>query len=253
MSATKESSGSQPAQCTRPKRILVVDDHPLMREGIAASMRDDPELEVCGEVGSVPEAIEATEKLKPDLVLCDITLAGRSGLELTRSLKELRPDLPVVMLSIHDESVYGLRAVRAGARGYVTKRAGGPAVLAAIKEVLAGGIAFSGNLGQQLLDEVTGRSKGRGSPLAALTDREFEVLHLLGEAKTNREIARLLNLSPKTVETHRVSIRNKLGLKSTPELIRYAVHYATMDGLAQPECPTPGPRSPASSGRRTRA
>jgi DNA-binding NarL/FixJ family response regulator len=253
MSTSTRSHRIRSPQLPRRNRILVVDDHPLMREGIAAVIRDDAELEVCGEAATASEAIEATEKLDPDLVLCDITLAGRSGLEFVRDLKALRPDLPVVMLSIHDESVYGLRAIRAGARGYVTKRAGGPAVLTAIKEVLGGDIAFSPGMRKQLLDEVAGRSKGSQSPLTALTDREFEVLHLLGEGKTNREMGQLLNLSPKTVETHRVSIRNKLALKSTPELIRYAVLFAAVGDPAGSKRPAPGSRSHASSGQRARA
>jgi len=196
-----------------------------MREGIATWINHDPDLEVCGEAASAPEAFEGAGKLKPDLVLCDITLGGRNGLELVKDIKALHPDLPVVMLSMHDESVYALRAVRAGASGYVMKKAGGAEVVAAIKMVLAGGTAFSPGVAKQLLDDYTGRARGRQSPLAALTDREFEVLQLLGEGKTNREIATQLHLSPKTVEVHRVNIRNKLKLKSTPELIRYAVHY----------------------------
>lgn len=207
-------------------RILIVEDHPLMREGIAAWINHDPELELCGEAVSASEAILAVEKFHPDLVLCDITLGGRNGLELVKDLKSLCPELPVVMLSMHDEFLYALRAVRAGASGYVMKKAGGAELVAAVKQVLAGGTAFSADVARQLLDDATGRSRGRRSPLATLTDREFEVLGLLGEGKTNREIAKQLNLSPKTVEVHRVNIRKKLKLKSTPELIRYAVHYA---------------------------
>jgi DNA-binding NarL/FixJ family response regulator len=202
-----------------------------MREGIANWINHDPELEVCGEAGSAAEALRATEKLKPDLVLCDITLAGRNGIELVKDLKALDSELPVVMLSMHDESVYALRAVRAGARGYVMKKAGGAEVVAAVKQVLAGGTAFSTGVAGQILDEFAGRARGRQSALAVLTDREFEVFQLLGEGQTNREIARQLNLSPKTVEVHRVNLRNKLKLKSTPELIRYAVHYAQADTL----------------------
>lgn len=210
----------------RAKRILLVEDHPLMREGIAKWINRDSALEICGEVSSAPEAVQATIRLKPDLVLCDITLSSRSGLEVVKDLKALDPDLPVVMLSMHDESVYALRALRAGAKGYVMKKAGGAEVLAAVKEVLSGGTAFGPAVTKQLMEEFAGRKLGRQSPVAALTDREFEILQIFGEGKTNREVARQLNLSPKTVETHRINIRQKLDIKSTPELIRYAVHCA---------------------------
>lgn len=220
--APRQTSARQP----RGKRILIVEDHPLMREGIANWIDHDPDLEVCAQAGTAAEALGTMEKLKPDLVLCDITLAGRNGIELVKDLRALNPELPVVMLSMHDESVYALRAARAGASGYVMKRAGGAEVVAAVKQVLAGGTAFSSGVSKQMLEDLTGRARGRQSPLAILTDREFEVLQLLGEGRTNREIAAQLNLSPKTVEVHRVNIRNKLKLKSTPELIRYAVHYA---------------------------
>lgn len=226
MSAKPNPPREPSSRDPRGKRILIVEDHPLMREGIANWIDHDPDLEVCAETGTAAEALEAMEELKPDLVLCDITLAGRNGIELVKDLKALNPELPVVILSMHDESVFALRAARAGASGYVMKRAGGAEVVAAVKQVLAGGTAFSSGVNKQMLEDFAGRARGRQSPLAVLTDREFEVLQLLGEGKTNREIAAQLNLSPKTVEVHRVNVRNKLKLKSTPELIRYAVHYA---------------------------
>ena len=204
-------------------RILIVDDHPLMREGISKWVAYDPELAVCGEAGTVPEALKAIEEEQPDLILCDVALAGRSGLELLKEVAERWPQIPVVMLSMHDESVYALRALRAGARGYLMKDAGGAEILSALKQALGGGTAFGVGVTRQLLEDFAGRQRGNQSPLAVLTDREFEILGLLGEGKTNREIASRLNLSPKTVETHRVNIRHKLHIQSTPELIRYAV------------------------------
>lgn len=216
-------SAGEAAGDSRPARILVVDDHPLMREGLAKWIGHDPALEVCGEAGTVPEAMQAVQELQPDLVLCDVVLAERNGLELLKDIQAFRPDLPVIMLSMHDESVYALRALRAGARGYLMKDMGGAEVLAAVKQVLGGGTAFGVAVTRQLLEDFAGRQRGHRSPLAVLTDREFEVLEMLGKGKTNREIAGTLNLSPKTVETHRVNIRHKLRLRSTPELIRYAV------------------------------
>lgn len=224
----RKSRPNKPRKIATParKRVLVVEDHPLMREGIANWINQDPELEVCGEARSASEAVERVKLAEPDVVLCDITLGGRNGLEFVKDLQAIAPELPVVMLSMHDESLYALRAARAGARGYVMKKAGGADVVAAIKTVMGGGTAFSNSVTSQLLDDFTGRARGRRSPLAVLTDREFEVLELLGQGKTNREIASDLHLSPKTIEVHRVNIRNKLKMKSTPELIRFAVNYA---------------------------
>jgi len=210
----------------RPRRILIVEDHPLMREGIAKWIDHDEGLEVCGEVGGAAEALRAAERTKPDLVLCDITLSKRSGLELVKDLRCHSPDLPVVMLSMHDESIYALRSLRAGARGYVMKKAGGAEVVAAIKEALAGGSAFSRSVTNQLMAELSGGAGQRGQPskLAGLTDREFEVLQLYGEGKTSAQIASHLNISPKTIGAHRRNLCQKLEIKSTPELIRFAVH-----------------------------
>ena len=224
MSAAHPSETPHPAGRKR-HRILIVEDHPLMREGIAKWIDHDPELEVCGEAGTAHEGLHAAEKLKPDLVLCDITLAGRSGLELVKDLRAVSPQTPVVMLSMHDETVYALRALRSGARGYVMKRSGGGEVVAAVKEVLKHGTAFSRDVTDQLLAEVTGQGKARRSPIAALTDREFEVLQLLGEGRASRDIAHTLNMSEKTVAVHRLNIRQKLHLRTTAELIRFAIHH----------------------------
>jgi len=210
----------------RRKRILVVDDHPLMREGVAQWIRRAPELEVCGEAESAGQALSLAEKLKPDLVLTDISLAGRNGLELIKDLGAVQPDLPVLVLSMHEESLYAGRALRAGARGYIMKRAGGDRVLEAIREVLQGRIAVSAEMATHLLEEYSGRrAHSRRVPLPNLTDREFEVFQLVGEAKSNREIGELLHLSAKTVETHRMNLARKLKLKNAAELLRFALQY----------------------------
>jgi DNA-binding NarL/FixJ family response regulator len=196
-----------------------------MREGIATWINREPDLEVCAQAGNAGEALNEVTRCRPDLVVLDLNLPGRSGLELLHDLKPLHPDLPVIILSMFEEDIYALRCLRAGARGYVMKRAGGEQVVAAIREVLAGGQAFSVEMTKRLVDDYSGRQRGHRSPLALLTDREFEIFQQLGQGRTNREIARQLGLSPKTVETHRMSVRQKLKLKSTPELIRYAVHF----------------------------
>lgn len=201
-----------------------------MCEGISKWIDQDPELEVCGAEADLAAGMQAVDRLKPDLVLSDISLGGRSGLELLKDLKVADPDLPVVMLSMHDESVYALRAMRAGARGYVMKKSGGAEVVNAIKEVLAGGSAFSRSTTNQMMADFAGRSHGHTTPVGALTDREFEILQLYGDGKTSGVIAGLLNISPKTVGAHRYNICRKLNLGSTSELIRYAVQCAeTLD------------------------
>jgi DNA-binding NarL/FixJ family response regulator len=217
---------SKTARAPQPKRILVVDDHPLMREGVIQWIQRAPDLEVCGEAESASQALGLTEKLKPDLVLTDISLTGRSGLELIKDLRAARPGLPVLVLSMHDESLYAGRALRAGARGYVMKRAGGDRVVEAIREVLGGRIALSTEMATNLLEEYSGRhAHSRRVPLPNLTDREFEVFQLIGEAKSNREIAEQLHLSVKTVETHRINLARKLQLKSAAALLRFALQY----------------------------
>jgi DNA-binding NarL/FixJ family response regulator len=217
---------SRPLRPCQRNRILVVDDHPLMREGVAQWIKRARDLEVCGEAESANQAISLVEKLKPDLVLTDISLTGRSGLELIKDLRTLRPGLPVLVLSMHEESLYAGRALRAGARGYVMKRAGGDRVIEAICEVLQGRIALSPEMATLLLEEYSGRGvRSRRMALPNLTDREFEVFQLIGEAKNNREIAEQLHLSTKTVETHRINLARKLNLKSAAELLRFALQY----------------------------
>ena len=210
----------------QPKRILLVDDHPLMREGVAQWIQRAPGLEVCGGAESAAQALGLVERLKPDLVLTDISLTGRNGLELIKDLRASQPGLPVLVLSMHEESLYAGRALRAGARGYVMKRAGGDRVVEAIGEVLQGRIALSPEMATHLLEEYSGRqAHSRRVPLPSLTDREFEVFQLIGEAKTNREIAEQLRLSVKTVETHRMNLARKLNLKSAAEMLRFALQY----------------------------
>jgi DNA-binding NarL/FixJ family response regulator len=217
-------------QPPKRKRILVVDDHPLMREGVAQWIKGAPELEVCGEAESADQALSLAERFKPDLVLTDISLTRRNGLELIKDLHAIQPDLPVLVLSMHDESLYAGRALRAGARGYVMKRAGGDRVVEAIREVLQGRIAVSPEMATHLLEEYSGRRPPSGrTALPNLTDREFEILQLLGEARSNREMAEQLRLSPKTVETHRMNLARKLKLKSAAELLRFALQYAEKD------------------------
>jgi DNA-binding NarL/FixJ family response regulator len=209
------------------KRILLVDDHPLMREGISQWIARAGDLEVCGEAATAAEALQLTGRLKPDLVLTDISLPGRNGIEFLKDLRAQHPRVPALVLSMHDENLYAGRALRAGARGYIMKRAGGERVLQGIREVLAGRIALSADMATQLLEEYSGvRRQSSKRPLPQLTDREFEVLSLIGEARSNREIAAQLHLSPKTVETHRLNLMRKLKVTNAAQLMRFALQYA---------------------------
>jgi len=208
------------------KRILIVDDHPLMREGVTQWLKRASDLELCGESESAADVLLLVEKLKPDLVLMDISLEGRSGLELIKDLGVFRPELPVLVLTMHEESLYAWRALRAGARGYIVKRVGGMRVLEAIREVLRGRIAISPEMSTQLLEEYSGQQARSGrNTLPNLTDREFEVFQLIAVAKNNREIAEQLHLSRKTVETHRLNLMRKLKLETPVQLMRFAFQY----------------------------
>jgi len=185
------------------------------------------DLAVCGEAGDAAEALGAVRSLAPDLVLADVTLPGKHGLELIKDLKVLHPTLPVLVVSMHDEGLYAERALRAGARGYLMKNEGGDKLIEAARQVLAGKIFVSPSMSAKILDSFSGRNRrGNRHDMSSLTDREFEVFQFIGQGLTTSEIGRQLHMSGKTVETHRLHIREKLGLKTGPELLKYAVRWA---------------------------
>ncbi len=206
------------------RRILIVDDHPIVREALVQQLSREADLVVCAQAANASHALAAVEEHKPDLALVDINLPGRSGLELIRDIRVVMPRLPVLVLSMHDESVFAERVLRAGGRGYVSKEAGGDQLLEAIRCVLGGQIYVSAGVSTRLLDTLSGRHSARTvSPVEQLTDRELEVFTLIGQAKETKEIAHSLHMSGKTVEAHRAAIKRKLKLKSGPELTRHAV------------------------------
>ncbi len=219
---TKPKPSAPPAR----KNILIVDDHPMMRDGLAALITAQPDLAVCGQAADAREALQAVEKLRPDLVLMDISLPGKSGLEAIKDLQALAPGLAMLVLSMHDESLYAERVLRAGARGYVMKQEGGKRIMDGIRAVLAGRVFVSEKLSARIMDAFTGR---RGTEAAGsvgnLSDREFEVFQLVGRGRSTKEIAAQLHLSVKTVEVHRVNIKAKLKLATSPELVHYAVRW----------------------------
>ncbi len=210
----------------KPKQLLIVDDHPMMRDGLAALIGAQPDLAVCAQVADAREAMQAIETLRPDLVLMDISLPGKSGLEAIKDLQALAPGLAVLVLSMHDESLYAERVLRAGARGYVMKQEGGKRIMEAIRAVLAGKVAVSEKMSARIMDAFTGhRAQRDTTPVTGLSDREFEVFQLVGRGRSTKEIAEQLHLSPKTVEVHRVNIKAKLKLATSPELVHYAVRW----------------------------
>jgi DNA-binding NarL/FixJ family response regulator len=203
-----------------------VDDHPFMRAGLAQLIERQADLAICGEAGDPAAASRELEKTRPDLVLTDITMPGRSGLEFIKDLKATHPDLPILVVSMHDEAIYAERALRAGARGYIMKEAGGEALLAAVRRVLGGDIYVSPRMSAKILDAVSGRRpRGSHSPIEKLSDREFEVFQLIGHGKTTRDIAAQLHLSSKTVDVHRAHIKGKLELRDATALVRHAVRW----------------------------
>jgi DNA-binding NarL/FixJ family response regulator len=211
--------------------LLVVDDHPFMRAGIAQLIERQPDLRVCGEAGQPSEAFAALARTRPDLVLTDLTMPGRSGLEFIRDLRAAEPNLAILVISMHDELVYAERALRAGARGYIMKEAGGEALLAAIRQVLRGEVYVSPRMSARLLDALSARRpRASHSPIEQLTDREFEVFQLIGQGKGTREIAAQLGLSPKTVDVHRANLRAKLKLGDMTALIQHAVRWVETRG-----------------------
>ena len=209
------------------QRILIVDDHPMMRQGLAQLNNSEPDLTVCCEADTARQAFEAIGQGKPDLALVDISLPDKSGLELIKDLHALHPELRVLVVSMHDESLYAERVLRAGGRGYVMKQEGGRKLMEAIRHVLSGKIYVSEKISARILEIFSGgRRDGTGSPVGRLTDREFDVFQLIGQGKGTREIAEHLKLSVKTVEVHRARIKEKLGIKSATDRVRFAVRWA---------------------------
>lgn len=221
-----EKKNRRPASSTT-KRVLLVDDHPIMRQGLAQLIDNEPDLEVSGETETAAQAMQAIERERPDLVLADISLPGKNGLELIKDIQALHPGLSVLVLSMHDESLYAERVLRAGGRGYIMKQEGGKKLMSAIRQVLNGQIYVSEKMSARILEIFSGghRSENPASPIERLTDREFEVFQLIGQGLGSREIAESLHLSIKTVEVHRGNIKAKLQLKTSTELIRFAVRW----------------------------
>lgn len=209
----------------RKIRVLIVDDHPIVRQGIAQLINQEADLSACCEAGNAQEALDIIERDMPDILLVDISLGGISGIELVKILKSRHPKIPALVISMHDESLYAERALRAGARGYIMKQEATEKMLAAIRQVTRGDIYLSERMQAKILQRVLGSDDSGLSPIDLLSDRELEVFRLIGHGFATRHIARELNRSVKTVETHRAHLKDKLGLKNAAELTRYAVQW----------------------------
>ena len=208
------------------RKILIVDDHPLMREGFAKLVNQQSDLTVCCEASSAEEALEFVSGDEPDLMVTDITLPGKDGIELIKDLKSMHPDFLILVLSMHDESIYAERCLRAGARGYLMKQESSTNVLSAMRKILDGGVYVSDQLSAKILEIFSGsKPTSRRSPIEALTDREFEIYQAIGKGQNVKEIASRLHISQKTVEAHRANIREKLQLASANELTIHAVRW----------------------------
>lgn len=214
--------------------IFIVDDHPIMRKGYQALLNREQDLEVCGEAGSAQEALDQIEgaEVEPDLVVVDISMEGMNGIELIKRIQAHRPNLPILVVSMHDEMLYAERALRAGARGYIMKKEVDTTVIAAIRKLLSGGFHLSERMNNHLMLQYQGGgTQHRKSPIERLSDRELEVFELLGRGYSTQEIADALHISPKTVETHRGRIKNKLSVNTSTELLQRAVQWAQGVGL----------------------
>lgn len=216
------------------KRIMVVDDHPMSREGIVQWIRNEPDLDVCCEARTAEEALDAVITVKPDLVLTDITLPGKSGLEFIKDIHAIVPALPVLVISMHDETLYAERVLRAGASGYVTKQEGGDTIILAIRRILSGQIHLSQRMQGQILQTFAARRHAVLRPgIEKLSDREFEIFQFIGQGLSTLEIAKRLHLSPKTVDAHRATIKSKLDLKTAAQLISYAATWTAHEVRGQ--------------------
>ena len=205
-------------------KVLLIDDHAIVRQGLAELINDQPDLIACGEADSPPQALKVIPEVKPDVAIVDVSLNSGDGIELCRQIHEQWPSIAILVLSMHDEALYAERALRAGARGYVMKQEPQETVMAAIRRVLKGDTHLSEKMAAKLLRSFSGsRANADAQPLERLSDRELQVFRLIGQGRSVKDIADELFLSPKTVETHKEHIKQKLNLDSSNDLLRYAI------------------------------
>jgi len=207
------------------RKIFIVDDHPIMRQGLGQLINHEPDLEVVGEAEDAATALSGVMETKPDLVIIDISLPGKNGLELIKDIRAVQRQVALLVHSMHDESLYVERVLRAGAQGYIMKHEGGKKVMDAIRKVLSGEIYVSTAMSAKILEIFSNRRANATEPVEALSDRQFEIFQMIGQGKATRSIAEELHVSVKTVDAHRANIKEKLGLRTGNELVRYAVRW----------------------------
>jgi DNA-binding NarL/FixJ family response regulator len=227
MSATyKTQNHISQSQAVTKKKILVVDDHPIVRQGLALLINREPDLVVCGEAEEAMGAMQVLASARPDVLIVDISLNGPDGLDLLKNIRITHPALPVLILSMHEESIYAERALRAGANGYIMKQEATDKVLVAVRRILSGEIYVSDHIADKMLKRyITGSGTLRNSSIADLSDRELEVFRLIGVGHGTRQIAEELHLSIKTVESYQAHIKEKLSLRSARELMQHAIQW----------------------------
>jgi DNA-binding NarL/FixJ family response regulator len=211
----------------RKSKVFVVDDHPIVRQGLAVLINREQDLVVCGEAEDAQSAMQSFMSVRPDILVVDISLNGPDGLDLLKDVRMRHPDLPVLILSMHDESIYAERALRAGAQGYIMKQEATEKVLVALRRILSNEIYVSERIANRMLQRYIGNSTSeRPSSVADLTDRELEVFRLIGEGHSTRQIAEELHISVKTVESYQAHIKEKLSLRSARELVQHAIQWS---------------------------
>src|SRR5246127_5386269 len=224
---------SEQTTATTRRTVLIIDDHPLLRQGLAMLINQQKDMQVCGEAEEAHTALQCIAQKRPDIVILDLTLKGPDGLELLKSIRALDPDLPVLILSMHDEAIYAERALRARANGYIMKQEATEKVLVAVRRILNGEVYLSDRIANKLLRQyIGGASTALQSRLNALSDRELEVFRSIGEGRSTRQIADELHLSVKTVETYQAHLKEKLALRTGRELLQHAIQWKLNEGAA---------------------
>jgi DNA-binding NarL/FixJ family response regulator len=234
MKKAAASTPSASVQSTPPKkRVAIVDDHTMMREGLKQFIDAEPDMEVCWAAASVAEAMSSLERSRPDMMTVDITLPGRNGLELIKDVLALAPGLPILVISMHDEALYAQRVLKCGAKGYIMKDAPHDDLMAALRRVVAGKVWLSGDMSEEILNAFSGgKPRRQVDSVHKLSDREFEVFQLLADGKSTHQIADALNISTKTVDVHKSHIREKLELEDSSAVLRHAIRWAETKRLA---------------------
>ena len=218
---------------TKKSRVFVVDDHPIVRQGLALMINREPDLMVCGEAEDARSAMQLVVTAKPDILVVDISLNGPDGLDLLKNIRTRYAYLPVLILSMHDESIYAERALRAGAQGYIMKQEASEKVLVALRRILGHEIYVSERISNRMLQRyIVSPKEGRPPSIADLTDRELEVFRLIGEGHSTRQIAEELHISVKTVESYQAHIKEKLSLRSGRELVQHAIQWSISEKTA---------------------